>query len=123
MLKKIPGIAILIVVSGLIGLVAWDDIGYHRIRCGSPMKSCQMNLTKIDGAKDQWALENDIKIPIKPDQEDLAQSDGKGYLKTFPKCPSGKKYIINPVGTDPVCASGLPGHSLSEIGSVITTVE
>ncbi|MBI3735879.1 DUF2092 domain-containing protein [Candidatus Sumerlaeota bacterium] len=79
-------------------------------------KKCQENLTKLDGAKEQWALENNKKPGDVPVMGDLVKDDGSGYLKEVPVCPSGKKYIVNPIGKDPVCLSGLEGHSLEAVG-------
>lgn len=89
-------------------------------RCGSPMRQCQENLTRIDGAKEQWAMDSSKITGPQVTAEDLISPE---LLKEIPKCPSGGVYIINDVGTGPVCTSGLPGHSLSEVGDAITEIE
>ena len=38
------------------GLVTWHY--FDVVKPVSEMKTCQQNLTKIDGAKEQWSLEN-----------------------------------------------------------------
>lgn len=81
------------------------------------LDSCQEMLVRIDGAKEQWSLETGSRDA--PTIEDLASSDGRGYLRRFPECPQGGTYIIGAVGVDPVCTSGLPGHSLAERGDSI----
>ena len=115
-------VEIMIVVAIIGILIAIAVPGFIRARAQSRMKSCQENLTKIDGAKEQWALENNQSTSATPTSAQLASADGKGYLKTYPTEPSGGAYVINAIGTNPTCTSTIVGHSLSEIGSVITTV-
>jgi len=69
--------------------------------------SCINNLRQIDGAKQQWALENQRSTNDIPTEADVAK-----YLMhgEFPKCPSGGKYTINAVSTDPTCS--VAGHVL-----------
>ncbi len=82
------------------------------------MRTCQENLTRIDGAKEQWALEHNKKVTDTPELSDLI-SESTGYLKAFPGCPAGGSYVINPVGTNPVCSTGLSGHTMTEVGTTI----
>lgn len=113
-----------VIVAGTAALVAAIAVpGILRERSLRRMRSCQENLTKIDGAKEQWALESN-RIPGALVETEFIVAAGKsGYLKAFPFCPSGFDYVINEVGTNPVCPSGLPGHSLSEVGDAITELE
>ena len=67
--------------------------------------ACINNLRIIEGAKDQWALEN------KKGTEDAVDAAGLApYLKhnVFPWCPASGVYTINPIGTVATC--NLPGH-------------
>lgn len=97
-------IAILI---GLFGVLSVRKMAFgHR----HSLKDCWENLIKIDGAKDQWALEFGQSAGARPTVEDLAPSDGSGYLRIFPRCFAGE-YEIGPVGERPRCDSGLPDHS------------
>ncbi|MFM2296051.1 MAG: hypothetical protein RLZZ350_2464 [Verrucomicrobiota bacterium] len=71
--------------------------------------ACINNLRQLDGAKQQWALENrkvDTAIPT--------VAEVSVYLKnnTFPICPSGGAYTISPVNADPTCS--IPGHVLPQ---------
>ena len=68
--------------------------------------SCINNLRVLDGAKQQWALENNKTATSVPQMSDLAP-----YLK-FPSlvCPSGGNYTLNAVSTVPTCSQ--PGHTL-----------
>ena len=67
---------------------------------------CINNLRQIDGAKQQWALENK-KSPT----AFVTPTDLTPYLKGgMPTCPSGGVYTIGLVNAVPVCS--VPGHAL-----------
>ncbi|MBI3736324.1 hypothetical protein HY256_07395 [Candidatus Sumerlaeota bacterium] len=84
---------------------------------------CQENLTKIVGAKEQWAFENGKPAGTPVTEGDFFPANHPYDAMPMPNCPSGATYIINPIGADPVCTSGLPGHSLKEVGLAITELE
>ncbi len=67
--------------------------------------ACIHNLRIIEGAKDQWALENKKGVGDVVNTAGLAD-----YLKgnVLPWCPAGGAYTINPIGTAATC--NLPGH-------------
>lgn len=69
--------------------------------------TCINHLREIDGAKQQWALENNMPLDAVPTVKDLLP-----YLKdgVFPTCPSGGKYTINSVQELPTCS--IEGHEL-----------
>ena len=71
------------------------------------VSACINNLRMIDGAKQQWALENQKQRGAL-----LTPTDLTPYLKsnTLPVCPSGGVYTINPVGIPPIC--NIPSHTL-----------
>jgi len=71
----------------------------------APINACINNLRIIEGAKDQWALENK-----KVDGTAVSAQDLQPYLKnnTIPACPQGGAYTLNRVGTPPTCS--IPGH-------------
>ena len=71
--------------------------------------ACLNNLRQIDGAKQQWALENKKDVNAIPTAKELA-----AYLKdgVIPKCLAGGTYTLNPVGTVPACT--IPGHALPQ---------
>ena len=116
-------VEIMIVVAIIGILIAIAVPGFVRARSQSRMKSCQENLTKIDGAKEQVALETNLKPGDAVAATTLWPADGTGYLKNEPNEPSGFAYTIGAVGTDPVCTSGYAGHSLLEVGDVVTALE
>lgn len=69
--------------------------------------ACINNLRQIDGAKQQWALENRKPATALVNQVELAR-----YFKnnTMPVCPAGGIYTLNTVGLAPIC--NMPGHAL-----------
>ncbi len=66
------------------------------------LNACINNLRMIDGAIQQWALENK-----KTAQSIATERDIVPYLKdgVLPKCPSGGTYTIGAVGAAPTCSS------------------
>lgn len=72
--------------------------------------ACINNLRQIEGAKQQWALENEKNPGDAPTAQDL-----KPYLKNgaFPTCPAGGAYTIGAVSNAPTCS--IPGHQLPDL--------
>jgi len=77
----------------------------------APSKNfCVSNLKQVEGAIEQWALENGLK-----DGEMVIDAEVAEYLKggAYPKChATGEMVETSTVGTTPTCPSGLAGHSL-----------
>jgi prepilin-type N-terminal cleavage/methylation domain-containing protein len=75
----------IMIVVAIIGLLAAIAIpNFVRARTQSQMNACINNLRQIDGAVQQWALEN------KKNSSDTVQfSDISGYLKSAVICPAG----------------------------------
>ena len=73
-----------------------------------PTKKCINNLKLIDAAKEQCALEKNLK-----DGQAVSETEISKYLPggMMPKCPDGGKYSINPIGKPPTCSH--PGHALA----------
>ena len=75
---------------------------------GQATGDCISNLRQIDGAVQQWALENSKDTNAVPRVEDIA-----AYLKdSIPKCPAGGTYMLNSVGMAPTCT--IPGHAMPQ---------
>jgi len=70
---------------------------------------CLAHLRQLDGAKQQWALENKKATDAIPAALDLAP-----YLKDniLPTCPSGGKYTLRSVNDLPTCS--VAGHTLAQ---------
>lgn len=71
------------------------------------LNACINNLRQLDGAKQQWALENRKADGDVPSAQDIAL-----YLKdqVLPACPAGGSYTLNGLGTAPTCS--IAGHVL-----------
>src|SRR2546422_11017071 len=105
-------VEIMIVVE-IIGLLASIAIpNFIKARTTSQQNACINNLRQIDGAIQQWALENN-----KTTSATVAYSDISAYLKNSVICPSGgttfaNSYTIVNVATKPVCQKVAATHAL-----------
>ena len=98
----------IMIVVAIIGLLAAIAIpNFVRARNTAQKNSCINNLRQIDGAKQQWALEN-----RKVDTDVPTSDDVKNYLKNnnYPRCPGSGTLTVGAVNTDPSCS--LSGHVL-----------
>jgi len=94
----------IMIVVAIIGLLAAIAIpNFVKARQTAQKNACINNLRQIDGAKEQWALEN------KKNQGDaVTTSEVDAYIKGgAPECPSSGTYTSGAVGTDPVCTVAL----------------
>jgi DNA repair exonuclease SbcCD ATPase subunit len=72
------------------------------------VNTCINHLRQLDGAKQQWALENKKTAEATPTTQDLMP-----YLKDLiPVCPSGGKYTFGAVSAAPTCS--IASHILSQ---------
>lgn len=70
--------------------------------------TCIANLRQLDGAKQQWAIDEKKNGTDTPLAEELF---GRTlYLKNPPKCPYEGKYVLGTVAENPRCT--VQGHSL-----------
>jgi hypothetical protein len=95
-----------LVPIGMISAIAIPN--FVKARQTAQKNACINNLRMIDGAKQQWALENKKTATDTPTRADLKPYLPKGEL---PVCPAGGTYTINPVNQLPECSH--EGHSLS----------
>ena len=93
-------VEIMIVVAIIGILIAIAVPSFLRAREISRRNACQENQSKIDGAKQQWALENNNDDGT-PTWADLVGS--AAYIRKTPVCPSSGEYAINAVSADPSC--------------------
>ena len=96
-----------VVHLGILSAIAIPN--FVKARGTSQQTACINNLRQIDGAIQQWALENKKTESDRPTRADL-----KPYLpkKQFPVCPSGGTYTLGVVSDPPKCSH--EGHSLSD---------
>jgi prepilin-type N-terminal cleavage/methylation domain-containing protein len=96
----------IMIVVAIIGLLAAIAIpNFIKARTTSQKNACINNLRQVDGAIQQWALENK-----KDPAATVKFTDISGYLKNSVICPAGgttfaNSYTIVDVQTKPVCAS------------------
>ena len=118
MIRRTPGrlsaargftlVEIMIVVA-IIGVILSIAVpAWMRQRERARQRACQENLSKIQGAKEQWAMENQIPDSGVPSWDDLVQPGGTGYLKAQPHCPAGGDYTIGSVGVAAICSILIP---------------
>jgi prepilin-type N-terminal cleavage/methylation domain-containing protein len=97
------------VVVTIIGLVVAVAIpNYVKSREYSRLQLCYQNLSKIEAAKQTWAMENGKRTGDVPQDGDLYGPNS--YIRVPPACPSGGAYTLNPIGTNVVCSTA--GHNL-----------
>lgn len=82
---------------------------FQQSQANAQLNACFNNMRIIEGAKDQWALENKKGTGDAASAQDL-----QPYLKNnvLPACPQGGVYTINAVGALPTCS--IPGHVLPQ---------
>jgi len=101
----------IMIVVAIIGLLAAIAIpNFVKARTTAQKNACIANLKQIDGAKEQWAMEN--KKTTGDADDDTAVN---GYLKNSqaPQCPANGTYTYNTVGSNPTCSIGSTlGHTL-----------
>jgi len=103
----------IMIVVAIIGLLAAIAIpNFIKARTTSQKNACINNLRQIDGAIQQWALENK-----KDASATVAFTYISSYLKNSVICPSGgtsfgNSYTIKDVATKPVCQKDAVNHVL-----------
>jgi prepilin-type N-terminal cleavage/methylation domain-containing protein len=99
----------IMIVVAIIGLLAAIAIpNFVKARGTAQKNACINNLRQIDGAKEQWALENK-----KSAGATTVDSEVYTYIKGGnPKCPGGGTYTYGNVDTSPSCSLSASGHAL-----------
>ena len=106
-------IMIVVAIIGLLAAIAVPN--FIRTRSTSQMKACIDNLRQIDGAAQEWALENK-KSPDAP----VTLTDIRDFLRGPLTCPAGgttfaNSYQMTTVTNKPVCLrqpTGAFAHAL-----------
>ena len=103
----------IMIVVAIIGLLAAIAIpNFVRARTTSQKNACINNLRQIDGAIQQWALENKMASTASPGATDILP-----YLKSAVICPSGgltfaDSYKTLTVADKPTCLKVTDTHIL-----------
>ena len=98
-------IMIVVAIIGLLAAIAVPN--FTQARTNARISACVNNLRLIDGAKQQWALENNMAETAVPVVGDVTP-----YLKggAMPDCPAAGAYTLNAVNAVPTCS--VAGHAL-----------
>jgi len=97
-------IMIVIAIIGLLAAIAIPNL--VKARLTTQKNACISNLKEIDGAKEQWAIENK-----KSTGATIVKTEVDTYIKGgAPACPGGGSYTYGNVSIDPGCT--ISGHSL-----------
>src|SRR5260221_1836672 len=103
----------IMIVVAIIGLLAAIAIpNFVRARTTSQTNACINNLRQIDGAKQQWALENHATSTSTVTSTLLMPYLGRGTTGSYPLCPALGTYTIGDVSTPPACSLSVNGHLL-----------
>jgi len=100
----------IMIVVAIIGLLAAIAIpNFVKARTTAQKNACIANLKQIDGAVQQWALEQK-----KSSTDTASTTDVLAFLKgsTLPACPMGGDYTTGAVSSAPVCSKSTDGHSI-----------
>ena len=105
-------VEIMIVVAIIVLLAAIAIPNFVKARTTAQKNACINNLRQIDGAIQQWALENK-----KDTSATIAETDVTPYLKNSVVCPSGgtvfsDSYTLATVADRPICKKVPATHLL-----------
>jgi len=98
-LRAFTLIEIMIVVMIMAILIAIATPNFVTARENSRTKTCISSLKQIDGAKEQWAMDNkktngDVSV-----WADLTPT----YIRVQPVCPNSGTYTVGAIGALPTC--------------------
>jgi prepilin-type N-terminal cleavage/methylation domain-containing protein len=106
----------IMIVVAIIGLLAAIAIpNFIRARTTSQKNACINNLRQIDGAIQQWALENQKQAGSAVASTDVAKYLGRtqsaaDFVAAGVSCPANGTYALSTVSVKPTCT--VTGHSL-----------
>jgi len=109
----------IMIVVAIIGLLAAIAIpNFVRARTSAQQNACINNLRQVDGAKQQWALENKAASTASPVLSNIQPYLGRGTNGTEPYCPADStktfaaSYTMGDLNTAPVCKIVATTHVL-----------
>ena len=87
-------VEIMIVVAIIAILAAIAIPNFVKYRKESQQATCEQTRAQIVTAAENWASKPENATKTTVSMTDLAPTDGSGYFKNEPKCPSGGTYTI-----------------------------
>jgi len=103
----------IMIVVAIIGLLAAIAIpNFVRARTTSQQNTCINNLRQIDGAIQQWALENNKSSSATVTSGNVKPFLGRSAGGEWPVCPAGGLYTVSNVNSKPACSKTSEGHFL-----------
>lgn len=100
-------IMIVVAIIGLLAVIAIPS--YVHARTNSQQNACINNLRQIDGAKQNWALDNKVSPTAQPSDSQVQVYLGRGSNGSLPWCPADtsgtfdSSYSINDIQSPPSC--------------------
>lgn len=105
----------LMIAVGIIGLLAGISIpSFVRARANSQTSACINNLRQIDGAVQQWALENNKSGASPVTKSEVSKYVGRPVPGVWPRCPADGDYELTNVNEKPTCTLAGIGHLLED---------
>lgn len=109
----ISTISLLMAIVMIPMMIAIAVPSFLRAREISRRNACLENLSKLDGAKQQWAIETNYYGTSSPGWAELVGEDK--YIRSMPACPAGGTYSLETLHEDPTCT-----HSHGEFAHVLS---
>lgn len=108
----------IMIVLGIFSLIITLAVpGFIRARRVTQARACQANLQRIDGAIEQWIMDNNARradATVEALMHSTIGDDEQAYLTgEWPKCPATDDSYEITEG-DMVCPSGLVGHRIED---------
>ena len=98
---------ILLVALCAVVVAAFAIPAFIRARNTPASNACVSNLRNLDGATQQWALDN-----RKTTNDIPSWTDVRPYMSETLVCPQGGTYSLGRLDSPPGCSIGGPGHTL-----------
>ncbi len=112
--KNFTLVEIMIVVA-IIGLLAAIAVpSFLQARTTSRKNACINNLRLIDGAKQQWGMDQNKGDTDTPTFAMLVNTTSlnSSYLRSTPTCRANGSYTVGDLVTTPSCSKSADGHAL-----------
>src|SRR5947207_1774096 len=97
-----PLLVVIAVTALMAGIYELNQFGYHSRH--SSTNACINNLRNLDGAIQQWVLENKVSSNAIVTWSDLVPYVGRGSSGILPHCPDGGIYTIGKLTDPPRCS-------------------